>query len=283
MDVGELVAVGRTSEVYAYGNDSVVKVPRPDVPEHWAHDEAQFTRAARTCGVPAPEVVDVIELDGRPAIVFERIDGPSMWERMLAHPADIDQLAVQVAAVHREIHAAGIPSGVPDLIERMCMKIGEARTLGDDAKDEACTIARALPRGAALLHGDLHPGNILLSPNGPVVIDWFDATIGHPIADVVRSSILIRPNADAADLPHLPDAEPGFLEHVHSSYVRQFDELVADTADSLSQWEAVVAVSRISERSDDDAGLLEFWDARNAPRSSSELALVATQFAPSGD
>jgi aminoglycoside phosphotransferase (APT) family kinase protein len=261
---GDLVAVGRTSKVFAYGSDSVVKVPNPDVPPDWARSEAQFTEAARTCGVSAPEVRDVVDIDGRPAIVFERVQGQSMWQQMLAAPAEVNALTTELATIQRNIHQAGLPPGLPDLVERLCHKIGEVRSLRADEKAEACALARSLPKGAALLHGDLHPGNVLMSPAGPVVIDWFDATIGHPIADVVRSSILIRPNIDGVALPHLPDATPTFLEEVRRSYTGRFADLLAETAGTLVQWEAVVAVSRIAERSDhDDAGLLEYWNARD--------------------
>jgi Ser/Thr protein kinase RdoA (MazF antagonist) len=35
-----------------------------------------------------------------------------------------------------------------------------------------------------LVHGDLHPGNIVLTPNGHVVVDWSDAAVGNPFVDL---------------------------------------------------------------------------------------------------
>jgi aminoglycoside phosphotransferase (APT) family kinase protein len=34
-----------------------------------------------------------------------------------------------------------------------------------------------------LLHMDFHPGNVILSPDGPVVIDWGIARAGEPILE----------------------------------------------------------------------------------------------------
>ncbi|NJD59100.1 MAG: hypothetical protein FIA98_06850 [Anaerolineae bacterium] len=47
-----------------------------------------------------------------------------------------------------------------------------------------------MPEENQLCHGDFHPGNILLTRRGPVIIDWIDASRGSPLMDVARSSLL---------------------------------------------------------------------------------------------
>ncbi|MDJ0769615.1 MAG: phosphotransferase [Ilumatobacter sp.] len=263
--MGPLVAAGRTSDVYAYGAFAVVKVPRPEVPSHWAPMEAKFTAAVRQLGVPAPDVLDVVQVDDRPAIVFERIDGRSMWEHMLERPGDIPALSNLMAEVHRHILTAGLPTGVAGLVDRMCKKIAEVQHLPDTERQTAHASVTAMPRGAALLHGDLHPGNVLMSANGPVVIDWFDATIGHPVADVVRTSLLVRPYGLPDAPPHLPGADPDLLDRLHSSYVAAMIDVLEVPVDVLRAWEAVVAVSRLAESAQtDDAALLTLWTERQA-------------------
>ena len=42
----------------------------------------------------------------------------------------------------------------------------------------------------SILHLDFHPDNIMLSPDGPVVFDWTNATIGPAAADVAQSWIV---------------------------------------------------------------------------------------------
>jgi aminoglycoside phosphotransferase (APT) family kinase protein len=64
----------------------------------------------------------------------------------------------------------------------------EARSLRDEV---AAALARR-PHGEAVCHGDLHPGNVIMSPQGPVIIDWIDASRGDPLADVARSVLLLR-------------------------------------------------------------------------------------------
>ncbi len=50
------------------------------------------------------------------------------------------------------------------------------------------------------MHLDLHPGNVMLTPAGPVVIDWSNAAAGPPGADVAMA-FLIMASSDIDDLP----------------------------------------------------------------------------------
>lgn len=263
--VGPLIAVGRTSDVYAYRDDSVVKVLRADVSAEWADMEARYTAAVRQLGAPAPDVRDLVEVDGRPAIVFERIDGESLWERMLANPDDTPALARELATIQRHIMSVGLPAGIPAKSDRMAGKIGGAEQLAIADRNEAQQLVHSLPSGAALLHGDLHPGNVLLGPHEPVVIDWFDAAIGHPVTDVVRTSLLIRPRPDRVELPHLPRGSPEVLDRVHRSYVAAMADVLAVGHELLRQSEAVLAASRLAERAEaDESSLLQLWAERDS-------------------
>ena len=261
--LGELVGRGRTSDVYAYGEDSVVKVPHHDVPADWPGLEATLTEAVRRQGVPAAAVRDLVEIGGRTALVLERVNGVSMWQQMVSDPDRASSLADDFVAIQRSLLSIGIPDDVPDLTDRLIRKVRAAAGLTSAEHEEAAALVEALPRGAALLHGDFHPGNILMGANGPVVIDWFDATIGHPVADIVRSSILLQPSHSAAP-EHLPDATPELLDALRQLYVAAFRvELEAAHAD-LATWRATIAAARLSEKAEvDETGLLSMWTARH--------------------
>jgi len=263
VDLGELVGRGRTSNVHAYGSDSVIKVPHSEVPASWPEFESRLTRAVGAQGVPAPEVRDVVSVDGRNAIVFERIRGPSLWEEMLAYPNEAGRRVRDFAEIHRALLGVGLPDGIPDLVDRLSRKINAATALPEKDRAEASAQAARLPRGAALLHGDMHPGNVLIGPAGPVVIDWFDAAIGHPIADIMRSLVLVQPSR-SPELRHLPGATSTLLDPIRAGYVGEFEaELQAESAD-LATWQGVLAAGRLAEGAEvDESGLLALWHARN--------------------
>src|SRR6266545_2386068 len=84
--LGDLVARGSRSSVHSYGRGAVVKIPAPSTPEGWIRFEARYAEAARAAGAPAPRLLGVEQLGGRPASVWERAEGRSMWQLVVDRP-----------------------------------------------------------------------------------------------------------------------------------------------------------------------------------------------------
>ncbi len=273
---GRLLARGRTSDVYEYGADAVLKVSRPDVPDHWPAMEARFTAAIHGAGAPAPAVHEVVSIDGRDAIIMERVRGPSMWDLMLSEPHRAGALGRQLAGIHRDVHRAVVPAEISDLVSRVRVKIDDAVELSRDDRDQALQMLAALPERRLLCHGDFHPGNVLITANGPTIIDWFDAAAGNRTADVIRTALLVRPTqALVAVRAHLTGATAAILEMVHLEYLRSMVD--ADWIDltDVFRWEAVLAASRLSERAEeDDSDLRRVWESRREGRESGDTALA---------
>jgi hypothetical protein len=79
---------------------------------------------------------------------------------------------------------------------------------------DACAALDDLGLPDALVHGDLHPGNIVLTSEGHRVVDWSDAAVGHPFVDL--PTFLLR-TKDVELRRRLRDAYiggwDGFLPH----------------------------------------------------------------------
>jgi len=66
-------------------------------------------------------------------------------------------------------------------IDRIASGNEAAPDLPHEEKQQARRHLAALPDGNALCHGDLHPGNVLLTERGPVIIDCSAATRGEAV------------------------------------------------------------------------------------------------------
>jgi aminoglycoside phosphotransferase (APT) family kinase protein len=124
--------------------------------------EARIMQHVRAQGFPAP-AVDQVSDDGLD-IVMERIDGTDMVAAMSKRPWTIPRQGRVLAELHHRLHHLEAPDWLPDA------PVGE---------------------GDRLLHLDLHPLNVMLSPKGPVVIDWTSACRGDPAVDVALAWVLM--------------------------------------------------------------------------------------------
>lgn len=256
---GDLVAHGSTADIYAWGRAAVVKVLRPGIPDGWAAREAEVTAAVHRAGLPAPATDGVVDVDGRPGIVFERIAGVSLWERMRADPAEIEPVTRRFAAIQGELLAAGPVPGLPPLADRLAEKIADAGPVDAATRREAGDLLARLPVGAAPCHGDLHPGNVLVAGDRLVVIDWHDGVAGHPFADLARTSLLLDPAFHAGRL-FLHGATGPILARVHSAYHEAIGGSGGPDDGSMRAWRAVQAIARLAEPGT-PASLIGAWEA----------------------
>ncbi|MEI8334187.1 MAG: aminoglycoside phosphotransferase family protein [Chloroflexota bacterium] len=189
---GDLLGVGRTAEVFAHGDAEVVKLLRPGFPERLGEHEALVSALVADAVVGAPRFVGTTRIGGRFGLVYERLRGPSMLDRVARHPWEIDRAARRFAELHAAMHEAN-GTGLPDQkaeVARMIERAGPC--LPEDARTAALARLAALPDGAAICHGDMHAGNVLVTPRGEVVIDWETASCGDPAGDVARTLFLLR-------------------------------------------------------------------------------------------
>lgn len=255
---GAPIARGNTSDIWPWTPRTVVKVLRPDIPRHWAAIEADIIWRVHQAGLPVPAVDGLVEVDGRPGIVLERIEGETMWEQMKADPDAVPACVEAIVELQVQLHRVSV-EGLPDLARRLGSKIDEAVQIPAHDRRAAQAILAALPSGTALCHGDVHPANVVMARRGLVILDWFDAASGHPLADIARSSLLMRPPGSRSAWPtHLPGATPQFLERVHCTYLEALARRALIEVEAFARWQVVVAVARMSEPVP-SADLLTLW------------------------
>jgi aminoglycoside phosphotransferase (APT) family kinase protein len=260
--LGPTVARGSRSTVYAWGDDAVVKVPFDDTPDEWIVFEARYAAAVYAIGAPVPRVLGVEQIDGRAASVFERVHGPSMWEHVINQPEQASAVGRQLAELQAGLFSLLAPLALPSQSDRLSGKIRRAARHVDRSIAKALALLPPPRRPPRLCHGDLHPNNVLMSSEGPRIIDWFDAARGDPAADIARTSLLLGVVRPHALLPHhLPGARADLLGEVHGSYWERINTLAPIAASEAARWSLVTVAARLAEGMEDET-LLAIWRAR---------------------
>src|SRR5512133_1457793 len=80
------IAQGRTADVYAWDKHHVLKLYRDWCPPHWVEDEGRIANAIHYAGIPSPAAKEIIEVNGRRGLIYERLEGISMLKDMNMHP-----------------------------------------------------------------------------------------------------------------------------------------------------------------------------------------------------
>jgi Ser/Thr protein kinase RdoA (MazF antagonist) len=95
-----------------------------------------------------------------------------------------------MVSLHQRIHAIQAPETLPDLKQRLAVRIARAERLTSELRGDLLARLETMPDGSRLCHGDFHPFNILGLDAHARVIDWLDASRGVPAADVCRTYVL---------------------------------------------------------------------------------------------
>jgi len=232
--------------VRAYGHGAVVKLPDPSTVDGWIRSEAQLAEAARGAGAPVPRLLGIEQIGGRSASVWERVQGTSVWQSVIDRPSRSAELGRLVADLQQALFDLVPPVTLPRQYDRLVSKIRRSAAMIDASLGRALELLPAPTSAPRLCHGDLHPSNVILSRGGPMIVDWFDASRGEPIADVARSSLMLR--SDGAQPPrHLPGADRLTLEVLTGAYLARLGERLNVEGEQFDRWQAINAVARMAE------------------------------------
>lgn len=149
---------------------------------------------AAALGFPVPHIYEA----GGADLVMERLDAPTMRQALLSGRIGAEVGAGLLLSLHRQLHGLRLP-------------------LSRDP-------------GARILHLALHPGHVMLSRGGPVVIGWRNAAEGPPGLDLAVSALIMAQAATdgtdemAALAGQLLD---GFLRYAGRDPLRMLDRAVA--------------------------------------------------------
>jgi len=232
--VRELLAEGRTAEVFAYGEGTVLKLDRPD----WnglALFEAEVLSGLADAGLPVARPHGTVTVEGRSGLILDHVVGPSLAEVLAGCRTDeAEELADRFAALQLECNAVAV-EGLPDLVPRLRGEI-EAFVADAALRDELLGLLTALDDGGrGVCHYDFHPANVLVGPESWVVIDWLTVASGPPPADLARTLVLWGRRSDEPVVTFLRAVRKRGRER------RGLDEGTIDA------WVRVAAAARLAE------------------------------------
>lgn len=171
MRIGQMLGSGRSADVYELDELWVLRRYRDGLD---ATRELPVMSYLSASGYPVPRLGPQPPSAGPGDLVLQRLTGPTMLESLLSGAMDGAEGSALLARLLAELHT--IPA-----------------RLSPDPEDR-------------ILHLDLHPDNVMLTADGPVVIDWSNTEEGPPALDRAMSALIL---AQVAVDPAGPAADGG--------------------------------------------------------------------------
>ena len=193
MNLERVIAVRNNKTVYRDG-DKAIKVFDANFSKSDILNEALNQARVEEAGIRVPKVLEVSVIDGKWAIVSEYIPGKTLAQLMEENPQDKDAYLEQFVDLQMEVHTHRAPL-LNKLYDKMKRKIDETG-LDATTRYELHTRLDSTPHHNKVCHGDFNPSNIIMSENGPYILDWSHATQGNASADVARTYLLFWLNGD---------------------------------------------------------------------------------------
>jgi hypothetical protein len=206
--LGEKIGEGVWADVHAWAPGQVIKLFKAGVPRGIPWYEARMTRAVFAAGGPAPEVFGEVTLDGRSGIVLPRFDGPTLLQHYRSGAITFAQAGAILATCYMAIHKTPPP---PEVLLLRDWMDGTLRRLDGTIPKHIATGILALMEHLApddgLCHADLHPDNVIMTAEGPRVIDWLGAVRAPAALDLAHAQIILSEIApEQVDDPERPRA-----------------------------------------------------------------------------
>jgi hypothetical protein len=217
--LGEKIGEGVCADVHAWAPGQVVKLFKSGHSRRLSWHEAQMTHAVFAAGGPAPELLGVVTLEGRFGIVLPRFDGPTLLQLTRTGAITRGQAGAILADLCLAVHKTPPPPDVLTLSDRMGAWLrATSGTLPEHIATGVGALIERLSPGDELCHGDLHPGNVIMTAEGPRLVDWPSPVRASAAYDLGFSHIILTEFApEVADDPERPRAVYAALQ---SEYAR---------------------------------------------------------------
>lgn len=242
----KLISQGNTAEVFQFDEKKILKLFREGMPK-----EAIYTEYEKVCLIQnqvtnMPKAFEMVYFQGRYGIIYEKITGIDMIQKMLHHPLKLKFFSKELAHYHAAIHKNDIDV-TRCTKDKLANEIELEDFLTSEEKGKLLTILSKLPEGKTLCHMDFHPGNVMLQGDKPIVIDWMTACTGCAAADVARTCLLMK-YGEIAYGSWMTRKTLGILEkYIGRIYRKEYQKITGMSNKEIDQWISPLAAGRLVE------------------------------------
>ena len=184
-----LIGKGSTASVYRLDSGHVLKVydsKRYRNNLDFIKREARVSHAVCESGLPGADSHEIVRCGEYYACIYDMVQGDTLGDVILKKPDELEMWVTRMAALARQIHAAGAPDGVFPAVNMLTKLYPYLEPwLSVEELDRFRSLAETVPDRPYMVHTDFHFDNVLVQDGRLVLIDVGGMSHGHPVYDLL--------------------------------------------------------------------------------------------------
>ena len=184
----EVLGQGGNGTVYRLDDETIVKVYSSQHPLEIIDRERAYAKAAFVAGIPTAIAFDTVKVGDSYGVVYEAMNSDTLGHAITNEPERRDEYIMKYAELAKKLHSTVIDDGSVEKLKDLLMKRACDPVLLELCTPDEVEILKELVSSMAdcdtLVHGDLHPGNIMINNGELMLIDMGELTRGLPVYDV---------------------------------------------------------------------------------------------------
>ena len=229
-----IIGQGANGTVYRLEEDKILKLYRPGHTLEEIDRERRLAREAFISGIPSVITYDTVRCGESYGIVFERMKSDTLGHAFADGKKEIGELVQRYVDFFRTLHQIPIKPGTfPELKDSLHQKVPPLAAYGTEEQLKLLhRLVDSIPDSDTLVHGDLHPGNIMLQDGELLLIDLPGASIGSKAWDLVAlfSDLIIGPRQIPTVIEKSTGIPADLAVQIGRDFFRRYFELEDDAA-----------------------------------------------------
>ena len=224
-----VLASGVHGTVFRMAEGEIVKLYSPEISPEQVEKECRLSREVFRLGIPTPEALGTVACNGRYGIIFGEVRGDTLGHAIAAEHEKAGAYAERYAALVRKLHETrGEKAVFPELKTELKKALPRLEPFCSDGDLELLAdLIGCIPEADLLLHGDLHPGNIMVQDGELLLIDLPEMKRGIPKWDLaaIYRDMIIGPMFPTEALENSIGMKAGLITETGRLFFRNYTGL----------------------------------------------------------
>lgn len=228
IDNAVLLGAGANGRAYRLDDERIVKVyNKISNPPEKIRREQESARRAFVHGVPSAIPFELVTVGDELGMIYELVDANTLGSVVHNAPEKLRKYALRMSALMKKLHSTEMEKDtMPDA--RMMLRLwadiaAKSDYYSEEDMQRVYDLIDSIPVRNTFIHGDFHPGNIMVQNDELILIDMGDASVGHPVIDLLGTYHLLSLTPKKN-----PDVAMRYLGMTAEEAVRMWDIFIRD-------------------------------------------------------